>query len=237
MQRIISWSMLFAEYLGTFALVFFGGLAVCMIQAYGTHVPMVDNIPVGIVHGLAIFIMVSALGHISGGHFNPAVTLGTCVSSWKYRATSGLLVKLCAYVPVQLLGATTGALALAHTVPRELAVVAKFGMPQVAPNVSFGGAILVEAILTFFLVITVCGAALDKDRGMTRAIAPLAIGSAVAMGIFAGGWLSGAAMNPARAFGPAAYSWIIGGEFYPLSVYLIGPTVGGFLAGLLYPNK
>lgn len=237
MQRTISWPMLFAEYLGTFALVFFGGLAVCMVEAYGTHVPMVDNIPVGIVHGLTIFIMVSAFGHISGGHFNPAVTLGAFVSSWKHGATSGLLEKLYTYIPFQLLGATTGALALAYIVPDALWVSAKLGMPQVATTVSFGGAILMEAMLTFFLVMTVCGSTLDNERGIVRAIGPLAIGSVVAVGIIAGGWLSGAAMNPARAFGPAAFSWLMGGEFYPISVYLIGPTIGGVIAGFLYPNK
>lgn len=237
MQRPISWPALFAEYLGTLALVFFGGLAVCMVEAYGTRVPMVDNILVALVHGLAIFIMVAALGHISGGHFNPAVTLGVCVAAWNNHPRTQLIKMLGAYIPFQLLGATVGALALAYAAPRELVVFAKFGMPQVASNVSFGGAILVEAILTFFLVIIACGAAMDKHNGLNRVMAPLAIGGAVTVGIIAGGWLSGAAMNPARAFGPAAFSWLMGGEFYPLLAYLIGPTIGGFVAGLLYPNK
>lgn len=237
MQRTISWPMLFAEYLGTFALVFFGGLAICMVEAYGTRNMAVDSIVIALVHGLTIFSMVNAFGHISGGHFNPAVTLGAFFLSWKHRTTAEPLVKLCAYVPLQLFGAMAGALALTSVVPDTLWVSAKLGMPQVATNVSFGGAILVETILTFFLVITACGAAFDTHAKSSRIIAPLAIGSAVAVGIVAGGWLSGAAMNPARAFGPAVMSWLMGGEFYPLHVYLIGPTLGGFLAGLFYPNK
>ena len=238
MQRTLSWPIIFSEYLGTFALVFFGGLAVCMVQAHGSGIAIIDMLAIALAHGLAIFTMVSAFGHISGGHFNPAVTLGVCIASWRHHGKGlQLFSLLISYIPFQLIGALGGALALAYAVPHAVWIPVKLGVPQVAAGVSLGGAIFIEALLTFFLVMTVCGAALDRNRGLPRALAPLAIGGAVTMGILAGGWLSGAAMNPARAFGPAALFGLIEGEWHPIMAYVIGPLIGGFLAGLVYPDK
>jgi aquaporin TIP len=211
MQR--DWSKrAFAEFVGTFALVFAGVGAI----AVGAEL-----VGVALAHGLAIAVMASAVGHISGGHFNPAVTFGFVVTRRMDPSLAG------AYLGAQLLGATLAALAVRALYPDGLDLDA--GVPQPAAGVGAGAAMGIEAILTFFLVWVVFATAADP-RGAFKSIAGLAIGLTISLDILAGGPLTGAAMNPARAFGPE----LVQGVWDDFLVYWIGPLAGGGLAALLY---
>jgi MIP family channel proteins len=171
---------------------------------------------------VAIATMVSAAGHLSGGHFNPAVT-GAFVATGRMAVGTGL-----AYVAAQLVGALLGAFFLMAAFPEAVRKTAMLGVPALAQGVSSGTGIVVEAILTFFLVFVIFGTAVDA-RG-PKAAGGLFIGLVIAMDILAGGALTGAAMNPARAFGPAFFA----GVWTNHAVYWIGPLLGGIVAGWLY---
>jgi aquaporin TIP len=199
-----------AEAIGTFALIFVG---VGAIKAAGN-----DLLAVALAHGLTIAVFVSATMAISGGHLNPAVTFGLFVGG-KIKTGDALL-----YWISQLVGASLAAWACGGLLGRE--AVAR-GTPQLASGVSMGKGITVEAILTFFLVFVVYGTGVDP-RGPK--IGGLAIGLTVALDILFGGPLTGAAMNPARTFGPA----LVAGVWDAHSVYWIGPLLGGAIAGWLY---
>ena len=199
-----------AEFIGTFTLLFIGIGAI----AVGGN-----STDVAFAHGLAIAVMVSAVGHISGGHFNPAVTLGFLVTRRIVPALAAL------YWAVQLAGAVVASLALDWLFPGN--PLAK-GVPAVH-LVSATQAAFIEGILTFFLVWVVFATAADA-RGTFKSIAGLAIGLTITMDIFAGGPLTGAAMNPARAFGPE----LVGDHWANAWVWYVGPLAGGALAALLY---
>lgn len=200
-----------AEFVGTFTLIFIGGGAGI---AAGR-----DIVAVALANGLAIGIMVSNLGHISGGHFNPAVTLGFVATR---RITAPLAV---CYWMAQLLGAVAAALIL-----RGLFSHAEFlGSVPHAPGVGAGKGFVIELVLTFFLVWTVFATAVDP-RGAFKAIAGLAIGLVISIDVFMGGPLTGAAMNPARAFGPE----LVGNFWGEGWIYYLGPAVGGVIAAVAY---
>ena len=203
-----------AELVGTFALVFVG---VGAIASGG------DLTAVALAHGLVIAVMASAVGHISGGHFNPAVTLGFLVTRRMAPALAAL------YFVTQLAGALLAAVALRLIYPRETLDGVQHGAPQLGEGIGGGGAVVLEAILTFFLVWVVFATAADP-RGAFRSIAGLAIGLTITFDIFMGGPLTGAAMNPARAFGPE----LVGGSWDDAWVWYVGPLVGGTLAALAY---
>ena len=204
---------LIAEFIGTFALCFAGILA---LAHHGDNL-----VVVALAHGLAIGTMISAIGYISGGHLNPAVTLGLLVAG----KIDGL--NAAAYVLAQVLG---GLVAAAICLPLVHQSGVDAGTPGVAEGVSLPAALIVEIVLTFFLVFTVYGSAVDK-RG--NAVGGLFIGLAVTMGILAGGPLTGAAMNPARHLGPALLSG--NGEKLGLVwLYWLAPVIGGVLAGGLW---
>ncbi len=208
-----------AEFVGAFTLTFIGAGAIA-IQVR-IHDPSL--IGVAIAHGLAIGIMVSALGHISGGHFNPAVTLGFLVT----RRIAPQLAA--AYWAVQLAGAATAAGLIRWLVPGSNAPGVKLGVPAVGSGVSTFDAFVIEAILTFFLVWVVFATAADP-RGTFKSIAGLAIGLTITIDILMGGPLTGAAMNPSRAFGPQ----LVGNHWANCWVWYAGPLVGGALAALAY---
>jgi aquaporin TIP len=201
-----------AEFVGTFALVFIGMGAI----AVGA-----DLVGVAFAHGLVIAVMASAVGHISGGHFNPAVTFGFLVTRRMTPSLAG------AYVVSQLLAATLATLALRALYPDGLDLDA--GVPQLGAGVGAGAAMGIEAILTFFLVWVIFATAADP-RGAFKSIAGLAIGLTITLDILAGGPLTGAAMNPARSFGPA----LVQNVWDDFLVYWIGPLAGGGLAALIY---
>jgi aquaporin TIP len=202
-----------AEFVGTFTLIFVGVGSIAVVDG--------GLVGVALAHGLAIAVMVSAVGHISGGHFNPAVTLGFLVTR---RIAPALAV---VYWIVQLAGATVAALALEATYPDQANLDA--GVPVLGAGVSAGAGLVLEAILTFFLVWVVFATAVDP-RGTFSAIAGLAIGLTITLDILAGGPLTGAAMNPARAFGPE----LVFNVWDDAWIYYVGPAIGGAVAALAY---
>jgi MIP family channel proteins len=212
------WKAALAELIGTFALIFMGAGSILADALTGGKVGLVG---IAFAHGLAIATMVSATGHLSGGHLNPAVTAGVVVAG-RLPVRSGVV-----YLVAQLVGASLAAFFLTASFPEAVRKSVMLGTPALAPGVTAGTGIIVEAILTFFLVFAVFGTAID-DRGPK--VGGLFIGLVIVMDILAGGALTGAAMNPARAFGPALFS----GAWTNHAVYWVGPLLGGAVAGWLY---
>lgn len=205
-----------AELIGTFALVFFGAGAI--LQHQTTQAVGITGIAVA--HAMAILVGVYAFGHISGGHFNPAVTFGALVIR---RIGFGGAIS---YWIAQLAGACLGAWVLcwAYHGPTEAAL----GAPSLAAGVSPIMGMWLEAIMAFMLVIVICGTAVDPRA--PKGFAGLAIGLTLVGNILAGGSLTGAAFNPARAFGPA----LVAGHWQDQWIYWVGPLLGGAIAALLY---
>jgi MIP family channel proteins len=215
---------LFAEFLGTFALVFFGAGAVCVdfqLRSSGG----LGLLGIALASGLAYAVMVSALGHISGGHFNPAITIGY----WVTRRLTTL--DSLGYWVAQLAGATAGAFYLKVVVPEDIANNVFLGTPELMRDFPRWSGMALEGVATFFLVLVFFATMVD-ERGSFRSVAGFGIGLTVTLGILVTGSLTGGALNPARAFGPAVASnhWLNWG------IYWVGPLGGGFLAGLLYDS-
>lgn len=199
-----------AEFVGTFALVFVG---IGAIKTAG-H----DVLAVALAHGLTIAAFASATMHISGGQLNPAVTFGL------FCGGQMTLPDAVRYWIAQLLGAFFAALVCLGLFGRDVVIT---GTPQLATNLSGLHGIVVEAILTFFLVFVVYGTAVDERAPR---LAGFAIGATVTLDILFGGALTGAAMNPARVFGPALAAMFWKAHY----VYWIGPLLGGALAAFVY---
>ena len=212
-----------AELIGALALVFIGAGAVAVLGFNGPSVEAV--IGIALAHGLVLAIMVTNFGHISGGHFNPAVTVGAWVVG--RIETSRALV----YILAQFAGAAAGAGILRYVLPEQIWERTNLGATTIGHNfgITNGKALVIEAILTFFLVITVFATAVD-DRGAFKSIAGLAIGLVLTFDILMGGVLTGASMNPARSFGPAA----IASHWDDFWVYVIGPLGGAVIAAAVY---
>ena len=206
-----------AEFLGTFTLCFIGQGAVIMQQATGAG----NLLVVAVAHGLALAVMISALGQWSGAHFNPAVTLGF-VATRRMSLTSAIT-----YWLSQLGGAVTASFLLRSVMPGEAGEAVHFAVPMLAPGVSATQALLLEFVMTFFLVTAVWGTAVD-ERGPR--IGGFGIGLAVCMDILVGGPLTGAAMNPARAFGAACASGVWTNHW----IYWVAPMLGGVAAARVY---
>lgn len=215
---------LVAEFLGTFALVFFGAGAVC-VDRYLQGTGGIGLLAIALAHGLTIAIMVSALGHISGGHFNPAISIGF----WVTRRIGTVDVIL--YWLAQILGAIVAAFVLKAVVPEETWRAVALGTPELVRDFPRLSGMALEGLTSFFLVLVVFATAVD-ERGAFRAIAGFGIGLTITLGILVIGPFTGAAMNPARALGPAiaAHHWTNWG------VYWVGPLAGGFVAALLYDS-
>ena len=209
---------LIAEAIGAFTLTFVGAGSV-MLASSNANVTLVG---VALAHGLAIGLMIAALGAISGGHFNPAVTIGF----WVTRRIDTVLAA--GYVIAQLLGAVIAGLLLLLFFPEGLRNAAHLGAPALGAGVDFMHAVGIEAVLTFFLVTVIWGTAVDA-RG-PKVVAGLAIGLTITMDILAAGPLTGAAMNPSRAFGVS----LVAGFWDDQLVYWIGPIIGAVAAALLY---
>jgi MIP family channel proteins len=197
-----------AEFIATFALVFIGA---------GAVVAGANTLGVALAHGFVLMSMIYAIGHISGGHINPVVT----VAMWLSRKIGNL--KALGYVIAQLAGGIGAAYLL-----KIIFDVENLGVPGLKSGLSIGHGVLIEGILTFFLVFVIFSVALDKRSA--DHVSGLAIGLVLTFDILMGGGLTGAAMNPARAFGPALISGIWTNHF----VYWIGPLIGGILAGVIY---
>ncbi len=198
---------LVAEAIGTFALVFAGCGAIA--------VHTIGDAGVAAAFGLAIMTMVYALGHVSGAHFNPAVTAGFAVGR-HFPAT-----RVVPYWAAQVAGSIAAA-----TLLRISLGDVPIGVTQ--PASGDGQAFVWECVLTFFLMLVIVGVTTD-----TRAVgqaAAIAIGGAVALGSLVGGPVSGASMNPARSIGPA----LVSADLAHLWIYLVAPPVGAIAGVLVY---
>ena len=207
-----------AEFVGTFGLIFVGAGAVIVASS-----GQLDLVGVALAHGLVLAIMVSVTGHISGGQINPAVTIALWAAGKIATARGAVLIV------AQMLGAVVGALLLRYVVGGASFDAGGAGAPALGPGVAVGKGIVIEAILTFFLVFVVFGTAVD-DRGPWNKTAGFTIGLTIAFDILAFGPLTGAAMNPARWFGPA----LVGGLWDDALVWIVGPIAGAIIAGVLY---
>ena len=201
-----------AEFVGTFALIFVGAGAV----VYG------DLVGIALANGLAIAVMVSAVGFISGGLFNPAITLAFLVT----RRISGALAVW--YWLIQFSAAALAAVLLRWVLPGQAQTPAHLGAPSLN-HVSAGQGLVIEAVLTFFLVWVVFATAVD-ERGAFKQIAGLAIGLTITLDALMGLGLTGAAMNPARALGPM----LANAHWNNWWVWFVGPGAGAVIAGSLY---
>ena len=202
-----------AEFIGTFALVFFGTLAIATTDSITA---------IALTHGLVIAIMVYSVGHISGAHFNPAITI-SMIYRKQIDMQNGIV-----YILNQLAAGVVAAGAHAFLFPMGSKV--NFGSNLPAPGVSDLNILILEIILTFFLVFVVFSTAVSKK-------APIgwhgfAIGMIITVDIFAGGPITGASMNPARSFGPAIISYFYGldNSLQSHHLYWIGPILGGLIA-------
>jgi MIP family channel proteins len=200
-----------AEFIGTFTLIFIGVGSILMGG---------DLLTVAVAHGLAVSIAVSNIGHISGGHINPAVTIGFLVTG-KISIQDGV-----GYIVSQLAGGFVAGLFCVGLLP---GAVGSAGIPNLSEGIGTWQAIGIEFILTFFLVFAVFATAVDS-RGAFNKLAGFVIGLTVCMDILVGGPLTGAAMNPARVFGPA----LSNGFWENHWVYWVGPVAGGIAAAVLY---
>lgn len=207
-----------AELIGTFSFFTIGAGAVVLTAAYGQQVGLLS---VAFANGIALAVMVTIFGRISGGHFNPAVTIGVWIGG-KIDTLKGI-----SYIVAQLVGAVLAGLLLTQIFSRRQWSPTNLGTPALATGVTPGKALLVEAVLTFFLLLAVWGTGVDR-RGAT--VAGFAIGLTVFVDILVGGPLTGAAMNPARVFGPA----LVSGFWDNHWVYWVGPVAGGAVASLVY---
>jgi MIP family channel proteins len=214
-----------AEFLGTFALVFFGEGAICADQfLHGAGSLGVFGIAVA--HGLAIAVMFAAFAQVSGAHFNPAVTIGF----WVTRRISTLDVLL--YWATQLAGAIAAAFVLKAIVPEDTWRAVALGTPEMIRDLPRLSAMILETLATFFFVLVFFATAVDEGQSTSRSIAGFAIGLTFALGVMVTGPFTGGALNPARALGPALAS----SHWANWGVYWVGPLAGGFLAGLLYDS-
>lgn len=207
-----------AEFVATFALVFVAAGSAVVAGPYGSGL-----VGMALASGFVLAVMVSVTAHISGGHVNPAVTVGVWVVG--RIGTARAVV----YVVAQLAGAIFGGLLLRLVVPPAVWKAANLGTPLLATGVGGGKGVLTEAILSFFLVYAMFGTILD-ERGPFAKTAGLTVGLVLAFDILAAGPLTGAAANPVRSFGPA----LISGTWDGWWVYWVGPVAGGVIAAVLY---
>ena len=208
-----------AEALGTFGLVFVGAAVVVVNGGFPNS--GIGLLGIALAHAIVLSVMISATMTISGGHLNPAVTLALLV---RRRIDVG---SAAGYIVAQLAAAVLAAYLVKLLLPDNAVRNAMLGLPVIASSVSLGQAVGIELVLTFFLVSAVYGTAVSPDAPR---VAGFGIGLVLLFDILVGGPLTGAAMNPARAFGPA----VISGQWVGQLVYWIGPIAGGILAALLW---
>jgi MIP family channel proteins len=212
-----------AETIGTFVLVY-GGTAVAVAALLDRPVagPSYTSVATPLAFGLALLVVVASIGHVSGGHVNPAVSLGLAATGrfpWRYVP---------AYLLAQLTGALLGALATWATFGTAARAEAHLAATSPAPGVGAVQGLLVEALITFVLVFVVVSVATD-DR-VPASLAPVAVGAALAVAVFIGGPVTGGAVNPVRALGPA----LIAGQLPNIWIYIVGPLLGGVAAAFVY---
>jgi MIP family channel proteins len=210
-----------AEFVGTFALVIFAAGALCADQFLrSSGQPGLGALGIALAPGLALAAMVVSLVQVSGAHFNPAVSIGL----WVTRRMSTF--DLVAYWVAQLAGAIAAAY-IVRLAPFDVWSAVQLGSPSIASGITRAEAMLCEGLLTFLWVLVYFATVPDK-RGGLRAGA--ALGMTVTAGILFGGPFTGAAMNPARAFGPS----LVVNHWTNQGIYWIGPLGGGVVAGWIH---
>lgn len=231
-----------AELIGTFFLVFMGAgaAAITLMISKGSAVPNAFNIgigalgglgdwlAVGLAFGLTIVVLIYAMGHISGCHINPAVT----IALWATKKFPGN--EVVPYIIAQLIGASLASFLFAASVGMNAVTVGGLGATAPFEGISYYQAILVETIGTFLLMFVIMGAGVD--RRAVPGFAGISIGFTVAAVITTIGNISGASLNPARTFGPYLGDYVLAGNnlwnYFP--IYIIGPIVGAVLAAFIY---
>jgi len=209
---------LIAEFIGTFALIFVGVGAIASDHILGGGSGLVG---IALAHGLTIAVMVSATAAISGGHINPAITIGLLCTR-KIDAMNAI-----GYIVSQCLGAIAAAALIKLCLPYSVLTAIGMGTPALGQGITVSMGLLTEIVLTFFLMFVIYGTAVDKRAPQ---VGGLFIGLTVTLDILIGGPISGAAMNPARHLGPA----LLGGGLDNLWLYWVGPVVGSLLAAVVY---
>lgn len=207
------------ELIGTFIFVFLG--AGVVIAAYFISPTYPSLLVIALANGLALGLAITLAMGVSGGHINPVVTLSMFIT--KRIDAKGAIV----YVIAQLVGATLAGLFLVALMPHAAGAAVHYGAPSLGSSVTVLQAIGLEAVMTFFLVMMVFGTTVDSRA---QKVAGFGVGLVVAIDAMVGGPLTGAAMNPARAIGPAIAS-IYFANWY---VYWIGPIIGAVVAALIY---
>jgi MIP family channel proteins len=207
------------ELVGTFMFVTIGAGSVVLASSglapYGV-------LGIALAHAFALGATITVFAAISGGHFNPAVTL----SAWLGRKIAS--AEALGYVASQILGALAAGLVLRTIFTSDQWRSSNLGAPGFGPTLSSGKAFLIETLLTFFLVMTIWGTGID-ERGPR--VGGFAIGTVLGGMILAFGPLTGVGLNPARYLGPAAVAGFLDNWW----VYVFGPAVGAAVAGILYP--
>ncbi len=204
--------VLAAEFLGTFILVF-GGVGAVTTNALSKG--SLGHIGISLAFGLALMVGIYALGHLSGAHFNPAVTLGLTLTKHFPRR------KLLQYWAAQILGAVVASLAVNY-------LIGLVGSGVTQPVVAVWPAFVIEIILTFILMVVIMAVGTDS-RAVNQA-AGVAIGGTIALEALFAGPLTGASMNPARSIGPA----LVSGNLDHLWLYILAPLIGASLGALFY---
>ncbi|MBE2266884.1 MAG: MIP family channel protein [Anaerolinea sp.] len=201
-----------AEFIGTFALVTAGCGAIMVNEQTGA----LTHVGIALTFGFIITVMIAATGHISGAHFNPAVTIAFAVTRhfpWR---------EVVYYIAAQLLGALLSALTLRLLIG-DLAALGTT-LPAASVMQSFGLEILLSAVLMFVII------SVATDTKALGTPAALAIGFTVALAALWGGPISGASMNPARSLGPALIAGVLDNQW----IYLVAPVIGTILGGFAY---
>ena len=206
-----------AEFIGTMLFVLVGAGSSILNQGGAA------GLAIALTHGIGLAVIVTIMMPISGGHINPAVSFALWIGKQIDALTLGK------YVAAQLLGAVVGALLLKATFPAAPVRMTSLGTPQVSGGMlNIFAPITLEALFTFFLVSAVYGTWVSKEA---QRVGGFAIGLVVLVCALAGGGvLTGAVMNPARAFGPALVSW----DWHAQAIYWLGPLIGAAAAAGLW---
>ncbi len=202
-----------AEFLGTFALVFFGCGSMILHQINPNAIS-VDSIP--IIFGLIVATMIYALGHVSGAHFNPAVSIAF------YQNKDMDLKELCYYITSQIIGAVLASFSHSLFFGKNH----NFGMTINKLTVSQG--VFLEILISMFLMLTIISVATNEK--ISKHIAGFSIGGIIAVCSFVAGPFTGASMNPARSIGPA----VLANNYDNIILYVLAPIIGMLIANYIY---
>jgi len=201
-----------AEFLGTMFFVFLGTGAVVAAVNVSGNLDGAALVAIAVAHGLGILTAVAWTANLSGGHINPAVSLAMIVTR-NIKPALGV-----AYIVAQLTGAALGSLVLKLAIPSDLQ--AGLGHHALNAEMSSGRGVLLEAVMTAFLVVVVFNVAVSKKGWGVNA--PIAVGLAIMLIHFVGVPWTGASVNPARSFGPA----LVANEWSDFWIYVVGPAAG-----------